>query len=299
MVKNKKINNKIVFYVCAVAWPVLQFLIFYLCVNFNSIMLAFKKFEYSTSTWSFVGFENFNQVITDFTEQVALQQVMKNTIQLFLISLVTKLLPLIMSYYLFKKYPLHGVFKVFLFIPQIISPIALAVCFQYFVEIAVPEFWEILFDEKIKGLLTNLDTEWGTLLFYNVWFGIGAQFLLYTGAMSGISDSVLEAAQLDGVNPIQEFIFIVFPLIYSTFVTFIVTSFAVIFTNQMNLFSFYGPGAEYSVSTIGYLLYTRTLEGTLGDYPYLAAFGLCLTFIAIPLCFGMRFLLKKLGPKTE
>ena len=116
--------------------------------------------------------------------------------------------------------------------------------------------------------------------------------------MTGISDSIIEAASLDGVTPVQEFIYIIFPMIFPTFSTFLITSFAVLFTNQMGLFDLYGVEANYSVYTVGYYLYKSIKTAAVGDYPYLAAFGILLTLVAVPLCLFTKWLLNKLGPKS-
>lgn len=72
-----------------------------------------------------------------------------------------------------------------------------------------------------------------------------------------------------------------------------------IFTNQMNLFSFFGPKAENSLSTFGYYLYSNTQSATTADYPYLSSMGIVMTFIAVPLTLLVKFLLEKFGPSTD
>ena len=41
----RKIDKKLIFYIACFALPVLQFLIFYIGVNFQSILLAFQKYD--------------------------------------------------------------------------------------------------------------------------------------------------------------------------------------------------------------------------------------------------------------
>ena len=297
--RKRKINGRTVFYVCMAAWPVIQFVIFYLCVNFNSILLAFKKFEYGKG-YSFAGMDNFTQVIKDLRDLPYMKIAIKNTFQIFGIGIIVMFIPMILSYYLYKKYPLSGVFKVMLFLPSIVPSMALTICFRNFADLGIPELWKELFGKKLPPLLYTLETQWETVLVYNIFFSIGANFLLYTGAMSGISESVIEAAQLDGVKPIQEFTKIVFPMIFPTFSTFLVTSFAGLFTNQANIFSFFATEAEYQSYTLGYYLYREALgDGAIGRYPYLSALGLLCTCVAIPLCFGTKYLLNKFGPKVD
>ena len=53
----KKSRGKDIFYWSIIAFPVLQFLIFYVGVNINSFALSFETFDYSKG-FSFVGIEN-------------------------------------------------------------------------------------------------------------------------------------------------------------------------------------------------------------------------------------------------
>ena len=297
--KKRRFHKKWIFYICAVAWPVIQFVVFYIFVNFNSILLSVREMNYYTQSWDFAGLKNFKEVFYRLENVGYMGTAFKNTFTIFFIHLAAMFLPIILAYYIFKKYPLHGLFKIFLFLPSVISSVIMVLCYKDFVEVAVPSLAEQVFHiEGMTGLLSNPETKWGALIFYSVWFGMGGSFLLYLGTMSGISESILEAGALDGVNPIQEFFYIVFPMIYPTFVTFMITSFATIFTNQLNLFTFYGDKAEYAYYTVGYYMYSQVRSATIGEYPFFAAFGLFLTAIAVPLCLGMKWLLNKLGPKT-
>ena len=119
--------------------------------------------------------------------------------------------------------------------------------------------------------------------------------------MSGIPDSVVEAAKIDGITPLREFFSITLPLIYPTVVTFFVVTVAGIFTNQMHVFSFFGDKAEYNVYTVGYFLYRQISDVNTGisEYPYLSAFGLVLTLISVPLTLLVKKGLEAVGPKGE
>ena len=128
--------------------------------------------------------------------------------------------------------------------------------------------------------------------------------LIYTGTMAGISDSVIEAAEIDGTNAVQEFFYIVVPSIFPTFSLFIITGMLTIFNGQAGLFSFYGLSglttrAEFT--TFGYYMYVKVQQSVndYTQYPYLASLGLALSFIAIPLIFTARWLLNKFGPTAD
>ena len=52
-------RREMLFYILMIALPVLQFCIFYIGVNFNSILLAFQTYDREGNTFRFAGFENF------------------------------------------------------------------------------------------------------------------------------------------------------------------------------------------------------------------------------------------------
>lgn len=299
----KRMQNKKrwVFYWAVLLLPLVQFCIFYIGVNFNSIMLAFKEWDTGTSTlvWSSNASE-FKRAITELFTVGYFQTAFKNSILNYLASLLVVPFALLFSFYINKKGIGSGVFKVVLYMPQILSVSILVIMYKYFVNLAIPTLGKMFTGEMTEGLLANPDTEFGTILFFSVWASFGTQMLMYTGGMSGISDSIIDAAKIDGVNNLQEFWFITLPSIYSTITTFIVVGVAHFFTGQMHLYSFKADAADYGLWTFGYFLY-RSVQtaSTMRDYPYLASFSIIFTVFAVPLTLGAKWILEKCGPKTE
>ena len=147
---------------------------------------------------------------------------------------------------------------------------------------------------------SRTDTEFITILFFSIWTGFGIQTLIYGSAMSGISNDIVDAAKIDGVTPMREFLYIDIPMIMPTIAVFVVSSTATIFVNQMNLFSFYGPEASnYNIWTIGYYMYRGMAVDPLSKYPYYAAFGLVMTMITIPITLIVRGLMNKMDPNER
>jgi ABC-type sugar transport system permease subunit len=296
-----KNRNRLIFYIAMLALPVLQFIIFYIFVNINSVLLAFKKMDYFAGGYQFAGFENFAKVLTDIRTLPIFQASIKNSLIVYLFSCgIGTTLSLVFSYYIYKKFLFSGLFKVILFLPQIIPNIVLVIMFKYFAENAIPEFSIIIFNKYIPGLIFNESTKFASVLFYTIWASFGTQILMYSGAMGGISISVIESAKLDGCTPLREFWNIILPLIYPTLVTFIVVGIAGLFTNQMNLFSFFGPDTSPNVYTFGFYLYNKVQSKatTIAEYPYLAAIGLILTLVSAPITLLAKWLLEKIGPSV-
>lgn len=296
-----KNRNKKIFYYLMFAFPLLQFAVFYIGVNLNSILLAFKNYDYQDG-YRIVWFANFGTVLSDIFRVDYMKYAIRNSLLICAVNLgIGMSFSLLFSYYIYKKKPLSETFRVFLFLPVIVSSLALVIVYRYFCEIAVPHIWEILFHKKIEGLLMNYDTQLGAVIVFNVFAGFGIQILMYASAMSAIPESVVEAARIDGITPMREFFSITLPLIYPTFVTFFVVTVAGVFTNQMHVFSFFGGKAEYNVYTVGYYLYKQISDPSVGisEYPYLSAFSLILTVISVPLTLAVKKGLEALGPKED
>ena len=275
--------------------PTIQFVLFYIVTNVNSFFLAFKKHEYGMFEWDGIGrfVEVFNDLFKETIYSDMVKDAMKNSFIVYFVGLLTSLVfTLLFAYYIHKKYWGSKMFKVLLFLPNILSMLTLCFLFKFFVNRAVPEIFMDLFGKDIGiPMIDGAPTEYGLLMFAFIFFGLGTQLILYLGAMSGISDSIIEASEMDGTSSIQQLWYIVIPMIFPTIKTFLVCGMAGIFANQFNLMNFYGLGRDNDV-TIGYYFYRKTTEG-MENYPYIAAFGLMLSAVLIPITLIINKLLEK------
>ena len=302
-VNNGKIKNKIrwgklLFYIGLIVLPSIQFLIFYIYVNFNSILLAFQSYDKNTNIYSFAGMENFKSVIDHFSSMSGQIQ-LKNSLTLAFFSICIGLpLSILFAYYIYKGKLFSETFKVVLFLPQIISGLVLIIIYKYMVELAIPDILTRFTGEKVSGLYSNPETKFATIMFFTLWIGFGSQLLIYLSAMSAINESVVEAARIDGVGFLGEFWHITVPIVFPTISTFIVTTVAGIFTHQMGLFSFESFLAPVQVQTVGYYMYKELYinKATIEAWPFLSAMGLILTIITVPFVFFLRYVLTKYDP---
>lgn len=309
--RNQKRN---LFFGLMVAIPILLFIIFWGTINFNTILLSFKKYEplegggigYETT---FAGFENFSIVIQMLSYGDNFKMV-SNSIILWAFKLCVGLpVSIVFSYYVYKKVAGSAFFRVVLFLPNIISNLIMVYLFRYFVNNAIVS----VFDLEM-GLLINPETSFWTILFFNLWLGFAGQTLMFTSAMSSINESVVEAAQVDGITPIKELFYITLPMIFSTFTTFVVLGIAEMFVDQMSLMTFYDKfGILPYLRTVGYYLFQQAYEsevipntswvdnhdfGKLA-YSQLAAFGLMISMIIIPTSFAVKKILNMVDPGQD
>ena len=302
------------FYISVVALPLLQFCIFYIGVNFNSLLMAFQNFKPGTMVVESWTFDNFRTLWQQWSGvDITLKSALKTSLFGFGINVLLGMTSgVLFSYYIFKKMPMYALFKVVLFMPSIISSMVMTMAYQYFMIDGVAAIAEVfnvaiepsfMFDTKalIGGETSIITRSLLTIVIYNVWVGFGTQILMYVGSMSGISEGTIEAGQIDGVNAVREFWHIVLPSIWPTFVVFLTAQIAVIFTNQMSLMNF---GSGSNVNTIGYHIFKNMERITrkAGNYHELtlySALGITCSAIAIPITLGVRWLLTKFGPSEE
>ena len=323
---SQKRRNRLIFYSLFIAIPVIHFLLFYVYINFNSIIMAFQKYIYIEGTpadtimgtpgtpggyyATFAGLENIKFAWNHFIENSFR---IKNSLIFFSVDVFICLpLALLFSYYLYKQYFLSGFFKVILFMPQLLSGLVIGLIFKYIVADVYLYFVKLgWFTDTTSGAgllqTANWTTRYWTVIVFTILMSFGVNVLTYTSTMGGISDSLIESAQLDGANSLQEFFYIVLPMSYPTISTLFIVHFAHFFTNQAHLYTLYIGGAV-KLETVGYFLYVQAqskdnmlwyVSEINYTYPQLSAYGLILTAIILPTTLVVRHLLNKYGPSAD
>jgi len=301
-IKSKVNARDLIFCVLLLIWPTIQFAIFYIGVNFNSILMIFQKFDISgevkTITTSFDAFKvNWNWCMDFFKSQDFINMVKMSLLCWACSVFIGTPLGLLFSYYIAKKMPGAQFFRIVLYLPSIISGLILVLLYSSFIDIPFSE--HVL---HLSSGLLNHDSKSVRILVvcaFNIWVGFGTSVLMYANSMSAISPEILESASLDGAKGFKEFIHIVFPMVFPTFSVFFVTTLATIFTNQANLYSFYGTKCPTDMQTIGYYLFKTVKSDGYTAYPRVALLGIVFSLIAIPVTLITRKLLEKYGPSTK
>ncbi len=302
-------KKKLLFYVIMFAPLLLQVAIFYIYVNISNIGLAFTKYSRNPVTnlvqTEFVWFENFSFVI-DFLFKPENSVMFIDTFIMYgVVLLIAMPVGIFFSYYIYKKFPFAELFRVVLFFPQVLSAVAMTIIYKTLLNDVV-----MLYTGIEDGLLGGYGsvTTYAMIILYTLWMSFGGNILLYCGAMSGINDSIVEACHLDGCGVVKEFIHVILPSIYPTIVTFVLIDICAIFVQNMNLYTFYGqnPLPKGINGSIGYFLVKQTAqsdfivgEGWYWNYSQLAALGLLITFVTLPVSLIVRYLMNKFGPSED
>lgn len=291
--------QKYVFVIAFLIFPLTQFAIFYVYMNFSNMMLAFKGMRADSSTY-WVGFENFKNVLRGVDSEI-LWICFKNNLSMFFWTLIFGMpLNILFSFYLYKKKFGSGIIRIIYMLPNMVSGVVMSLLFMKFVELGLPTFFETQFSVTMPNLIRNNSTAFGVQVFYTLWLGFSTSIIIYSNAMFALDGGMIEACKIDGASNVQELWYIIVPNIMPTISTYMITGVACIFTLSGSLYLFYGlNGVPKDTYMMGFYLFRIAMVGDLTAYPMAAATSLLITAVTIPLTFGTKWLLNRFDPLRE
>ena len=303
--KPKLDSGDLIFYCVFMAWPVLQFLVYYVGVNINSILMSFQfnTIVDDKIVTDYFSLEQYRKVFEWFSN-ADFKNYLSVSVKSYLITTCIGLpLGLLFAFYIYKKLPFWGGFRVILFLPSILSGVVVARIFSDFLSAGAPAIFGK--DSTLGSLLDPTKKNYfPVLMFYNVWIGFGTAVLMYSNKMSAIPEEIIESAHLDGAMGVKEFWYIVLPLTYSTISVFLITGVAQIFVNQFGAYDMFTGGAHNTIKSIGYWFFVevagkfKTVQSS-AELPYYSAVGVVLTLVTVPAALGFRWVLEHFGPSEE
>ena len=229
-------------------------LIFIVIPVICSFGLSFTKWDLLNPI-QFVGFSNYKEVFTD----TLFYKILWNTIIFALsTSILGVIIPLILACILNSKIRGAEFYKTAYFLPFITPMIVIGVV------------WEWIFDPNI-GFLNHLlhlhinwlyDTHYAmtALIIVSVWKLIGYNMVIFLSALSGISQSMFEAAKIDGASPFQTFKNVTVPLL-SPSIFFVVIITAISSFQVFDLIYLMTQGGPFeSTNVLVYAIYKNAFE---------------------------------------
>ena len=294
--RRHRIKTSSVFVFVMLFYSVLHFLVMWVGVNANSILLSFKSYSYLTGTYQFIGWDHLFDNFVNISERIGnnvdhYQDMLFASLAYFIVScFVTLPISLFFSYFIFKKILANGFFKVIFFLPSIIPLIILTTVFAITVGSNGPvgQILNAMGIESANLFLTKESSQWMIWIFC-IWAGIGYDVILLTAGMSRIPRDILESCKMDGVPTFFEFLHIVIPLTWSTITTLFIFGMMSVFTVYLQPF-YLAPNIK-PVWTIGTNIYFASKGGTALNTP--ATLGLFYSLIGAPIIVGTRSILNK------
>jgi ABC-type sugar transport system permease subunit len=291
--KNAK---KYIFVYSMLSIAIVNFIVFWLYVNLNSILLAFKQTNASGTVFTL---DNFNMLFREFGRDTSeLPMALRNTLIFFSVNLFIILpLSLFFAYYLYKKIIGYRLYKFIFFLPMIFSSVVLVSIYKGILGPNGPVsiLYEFLFHVKAPFFLVDSRYALQSIIIYCIWTGFGLNMVLFSGAMLRIPESVIEYSKIDGVGQFREIFQIVIPLIWPTISTLLLVSIVGIFTASGPILLF--SEGKYQTNTISFWIFWQVTQYK--SYEYSSAVGLFFTAIAFPIVMTVKYILNKIGNDAE
>lgn len=158
------------------------FCLYYVYVNFSSIMLAFKVVSDDGVTR--FGFGNFTRFFQElFFPDSVFSNALLNTLKIFLIGLTISFpLSLLFSYFIYKRIRGYKTFRFIMYTPCVIMSTIEAAVFKQVIGSNGPlnEICNMVGVELPK-FLSDSRYALNTIIFYDIFFGLGGSFVIMGG----------------------------------------------------------------------------------------------------------------------
>lgn len=283
----KSKTQKNIFVALMLLYPVLQFGLFFVYVNIDTVVLTFQKFSWTTGEYIFSGFSNYSMVFDRIINDASTQRMLTNSLLYMPVtSFVILPLSMMFSYFLYKKIPLSGAFRVIYFLPSIMPIVVMTMSFSFIFDSNLGPVNDIyllimkLFDPNVvvPSWFGEYPTNQYMIFVYCVWVGLGFNIILLSGAIARIPEELMEYGQIEGISFTQEFFKVVMPLIWPTITTTFILGMTSVFTVMLQPMLLTPTSGE--TNTLALMVYNSVLRDQ--NIEYTATFGIVVSLIGLP-----------------
>jgi raffinose/stachyose/melibiose transport system permease protein len=256
---------------------------------FDGIYRSFYRWDgYNTAVW--VGLGNFERLLNDSVFRTALWNM-----AFFLAAAIVLMFPTIVaSVILFRirHQRTQFVYRVLFCIPMVVPWLVIMLMWQFMYN---PQYG--LFNRLIEALgMPDLAQTWlgdpelvkWCLVFMGFPFVTTNAALIYLGGLKSISESVWEAAALDGAGPVQTFLYLELPLIAGQFKLNLIGTITAAMTGYGTQLILTKGGPGFASMVPGLYMYFSAFKSQ--KYGYAASIGLMLFLMSLVITLlSMRF----------
>lgn len=290
--------NKRIFIFLMMLIPILNFIIFWIGVNFSSILLAFKGLKNGAEYWTLNNFKIIFDEFFVYTDS-NMPLFFKNTMIFFCIgAFIITPISLLLSFFLYKRIMGYKFFRVMFFLPSILSAVVVSSLYKYILGASGPivAIYKMMNGvDYAPAFLAESEYALKCLIIYSLWTGIAGNFILYSGAMNRIPIEIIESGRLEGIKSFTELTKIVIPMIWPTLSTTLIFTVVGIFTASGNILLL--TDGVVSTYTLSYWIFDQVKR--FQSYYVPSALGLVFTLIGFPIVLITRHFLNKVYADVE
>ena len=288
-----------------------QYKLFLMLLPFLALVFAFSYlplfswryafYDYSAGSEltkdNFVGFKWFGILVQNSAYVQRLLRVLKNTLALSTLGIVTSWVPMFFAIFLseVKSNKFKRFVQVFSTIPNFISWVLVyAIAFAIFnTDGFINTLINSLGGNATTNYLQSPDHMWLKMLAWGMWKGVGWSAIIYISGIAGIDQQLYEAATVDGAGRFQKMRYITIPGLLPTFVVLLVMSIAGVLSNGMDQYLVFTNANNKAVIEV-LDLYVYNLGIDSGLIPLSTVVGMTKSIISVVLLFIANSISKRI-----
>ncbi len=235
----------------------------------------------------FIAVRNFVRL---FSDEDFFQAVFNNFYFVIVVVPVQTSLALLLALFVNQKLRVVNVFRTIYFSPVVVTMVVVSIIWRFMYnpgEGMINGFvqWVSFGYLGPYDWLDSTKLAFPAIMVLSVWQGVGFQMIIYLAGLQEIPDSLYEAANIDGANPVQQFFHVTLPQLRNTTIFVIMTTTILAFRLFTQVYTMQGAGGHPQGTTRTMMLYTFSRGFKQGKIGYASA--VTVTFFLIVLTASM------------
>ena len=241
----------------------------------GAIGISLMNIDIYMKNISFAGIANYIKMFQD-------ERVANATFHTFYFALLEvplqMIVALLLLMFMLRNTKLHKLLRTVLYLPYVCSMTAVSIMWSMLLNTHYGMLPHLL--GKIGITMPNMlsSTTWAmpTVIFVTVWKGFGYTLTILSAAALGVSESLYEAAEIDGATGLQKFFYVTIPGIRDTIGFCVVTTLIMALQVFDQIYVMTGGGPQYATETLVGYIYNWGFQTAPYDLGYASAIAVYL-----------------------
>jgi multiple sugar transport system permease protein len=209
--------------------------------------------------FDYIGLENYQKIFASATMWLSLKNTLVFTV---IVTLLRTVFGLILAALIQELSRGKTLYRTLFFIPVITSTVAVSMVWKWLFEVSNGPINYVfsLVGIPQQGFLKDPNMALGCIMVMTIWKELGYAMVVYMAGITGIPRSLYESASIDGSTRWKSFRYITVPMLRSTTLLILVTSFITYCQTFTQIDLMTGGGPSKSTYTMVYLLYQEAFR---------------------------------------
>lgn len=254
---------------------------------FEAFFISLTNMDIYMKEYHFIGIENYIRILAD----SRVWNATKNTIVYTMVEVPMQIgLSLLILLFMLGNTKFHKFLRTVFYIPYVCSMTAISIMWSMILNknSGMIAFLLGRIGVEIPNLLGTEGYAMGTVIAVSVWKNFGYTLTLLSAAALGVSQSLYEAAEIDGAGWFKKFVFVTIPGIRQTIAFCLVTTLITALQVFDQIYILTQGGPMYSTETLVGYIYDRGFKTSPFDVGYATSVAVFLFFLIAILTFILR-----------